>query len=75
MLCQLLLLLAWGTVTGNVQLDLEQLSRLGIDAQLLEQLRTISSANYGCGLRENNPMMRRWLRNTTVTCNDGTPAG
>nr|ANS60427.1 notum [Platynereis dumerilii] len=73
----MLLTFTWAVVNtnrgnGNLQIDLEQLQRMGIDtSQLLEQL--MAAAN--CGVREPSHMGRHWLSNDTVTCNDGSKAG
>ncbi|KAK2189537.1 hypothetical protein NP493_103g05000 [Ridgeia piscesae] len=62
--------------TNNFPLDLEELAKLGIDTdKLLDYLKRLAEGNYMCGVRDVPGMQRHFLRNSTPTCNDGSPAG
>ncbi len=64
------------TGTGTIPLDIDELERLGINPEdLMQHLRHLKDGNYVCGYREISDMRRHFLRNRTVTCNDGSPAG
>ena len=39
----------------------------------IQHLQHLSAGNYNCG--HHNKMTRHFIRNQTVTCNDGSPAG
>lgn len=63
----------------SIASKLDELQKLGytIDPEeLLESLKQLSEGKFLCnGIHEHSDMQLYWLRNTSVTCNDGTQAG
>ncbi|XP_064628821.1 palmitoleoyl-protein carboxylesterase notum1-like isoform X2 [Lineus longissimus] len=61
---------------GDSILNLNRLSKLGDPAKVLSDLRRLAGAVHMCGgIREIPDMKLMHLTNTSVTCNDGSPAG
>ena len=76
LLASVLLLQVEGAPQNVLNLDLKELEKLGISVDdLVQHLRRLAQGNYVCGYREISDMRRHFLRNRTVTCNDGSPAG
>ena len=60
----------------DITLDLDELARLGDKEKMLATIRKLAGALHAnCGVKEVPDMKRVYLKNTTVTCNDGSPAG
>ena len=59
----------------DIHLDIEKLSKLGDPGKYLTTLRQLAQALHGCGVKEVPDLKRHYIRNKTVTCNDGSPAG
>lgn len=52
----------------------EELTSLGISSEdIMQHLRHLSDGNYNCG--RHTVMTLHYVRNKTVTCNDGSPSG
>ena len=62
---------------STVEIDLEQLRKQGVDTDsFVGRLKGLAEGQSPCaGMPETNDMRLHSLRNSSVTCNDGTPAG
>lgn len=62
--------------SNHFPLDLAELDAIGINAEdLLVHLKHLADGNYVCGPRQMSEMKRHFIRNPSVTCNDGSKAG
>ena len=59
----------------DMPLDVQKLESLGNADPLVKALKDIAQKTYDCGVREVPKFRRFFLKNKTVTCNDGSPAG
>lgn len=59
----------------DMPLDVSKLERLGNSDSLMKALKDIAQKSHDCGVKEIPKFKRYFLKNKTVTCNDGSPAG
>ncbi|KAH3738687.1 hypothetical protein DPMN_045327 [Dreissena polymorpha] len=60
---------------NDINLDFEQLEKLGKTDSLIKALKEIAQSSHDCGVRDVPKLRRKFLSNDSITCNDGTPAG
>ena len=61
--------------SNDINLDFDKLERLGHTDSLIRALKDIAQSSHDCGVREVPRLRRKFLTNTSITCNDGSPAG
>lgn len=59
----------------DMPLDVNKLESLGNTDTLMRSLKDIAQKSHNCGVKEIPKLRRHYLRNTSVTCNDGSRAG
>ena len=59
----------------DISLDFNKLESLGHTDSLIRDLKAIAQSSHDCGVREVPKLRRKFLTNSTITCNDGSPAG
>nr|XP_011418813.2 palmitoleoyl-protein carboxylesterase notum1 [Crassostrea gigas] len=59
----------------DMPLDVNKLESLGNTDTLMKSLKDIAQKSHNCGVKEIPKLRRHYLRNTSVTCNDGSRAG
>lgn len=59
----------------DMPLDVNKLESLGNTDTLMKSLKDIAQKSHNCGVKEIPKLRRHYLRNSTVTCNDGSRAG
>lgn len=59
----------------DMPLDVNKLESLGNSDSLMKALKDIAQKSHDCGVKEVPKFRRYFLKNKTVTCNDGSPAG
>src|SRR6218665_1562033 len=67
---------------NGFHLDMDELQRMGITPEdVIQHIRLLVDGNYVCTGNHHRPnsededMPRYFIRNRTVTCNDGSPPG
>lgn len=60
---------------NDMALDVNKLERLGRVDTLMKSLKDIAQKSHNCGLKEIPKLQRTYLRNSSITCNDGSRAG
>ena len=58
---------------NDISLNTKKLNELGSQGQLL--LRHIAITTHSCGIKDQPKFRRKLLRQSPVSCNDGSPAG
>lgn len=61
--------------SNDINLDFDKLEHLGHTDSLIRALKDIAQSSHDCGVREVPRLRRKFLTNTSITCNDGSPAG
>ncbi|KAK3588353.1 hypothetical protein CHS0354_003283 [Potamilus streckersoni] len=60
---------------NDINLDFDKLENLGQTDSLIKALKDIAQRTHNCGVKELPKLRRYFLSNTSITCNDGSPAG
>ena len=60
---------------NDISLDFNKLESLGHTDSLIRDLKAIAQSSHDCGVREVPKLRRKFLSNSSITCNDGSPAG
>ncbi|KAL3882516.1 hypothetical protein ACJMK2_028852 [Sinanodonta woodiana] len=60
---------------NDINLDFDKLENLGQTDSLIKALKDIAQRTHNCEVKELPKLRRYFLSNTSITCNDGSPAG
>ncbi|KAL5010032.1 hypothetical protein ScPMuIL_012337 [Solemya velum] len=64
-----------GRSSNDIALDMEKIESFGKTASLIKALKQIAQRTHNCGNKDIPKLKKVLLANTSVTCNDGSPAG
>lgn len=59
----------------DMPLNVPKLESLGRPETLIQSLKDIAQQSHNCGVKDIPKLRRHFLKNSTITCNDGTSAG
>ncbi|KAJ8315347.1 hypothetical protein KUTeg_007497 [Tegillarca granosa] len=59
----------------DMPLNVPKLESLGSPETLIQSLKDIAQQSHNCGVKDIPKLRRHFLKNNTITCNDGTSAG